>query len=208
MESERSGLIRAFDLAFAIDRSAEQAYVRDLRERYPERSREQLIAHITQRARYWGAGIGFATGVGSNPWAALPAALADVTAVLRAELTLACRIALLYDPQYLDDPEPPYELLIPILGTRAASELAGRAVIVGGREMTQKMLRDLLARDGVARLRKWMFTHLGIRVTKRGLASKLVPVIGGIIGGTWNYIEVSIVAGRVSRYLEGKTIKV
>jgi hypothetical protein len=81
-------------------------------------------------------------------------------------------------------------------------------VIVGGREMTQKMLRDLLARDGVARLRKWMFTQLGIRVTKRGLASKIIPVVGGIIGGTWNYIEVSIVAGRVSRYLEGKTIKV
>lgn len=208
MEPQRSALYRALDLTLAIDRDAERAYVSALRERHPEFSREQLVAHLTRRAQMWGAGVGFVTGVGSNPWAALPAALADVTAVLRTEVTLACRIALLFDADYLNDPEPPYELLIPILGTRAASELVGRAVIVGGREVTQKLIRDLLAHGGVIRLRQWLLTQLGIRVTQRGIVTKLVPVVGGIIGATWNYAEMAIVAARVCRYLEGQSLDV
>lgn len=195
-------------MTLAIDRDAERRYVQALQARHPELSRDQLIERLTRRARWWGAGVGFVTGVGSNPWAALPAALADVTAVLHAEVRLACRIALLFDPQFLDDPEPPYELLVPIFGTRAASELAGRAVIQGGRAVTQRMLQGLLARGGALQLRNWMLKYLGLRVTQRGVVTKLVPIVGGVIGGSWNYAEMSIVAGRVQRYFEGRSIEV
>lgn len=195
-------------MTLAIDRDAERRYVQTLQTRHPDLSRDQLIERLTRRARWWGAGVGFVTGVGSNPWAALPAALADVSAVLHTEVRLACRIALLFDPQFLDDPEPPYELLVPIFGTRAASELAGRAVIQGGRAVTQHMLQGLLARGGALQLRNWMLKYLGLRVTQRGVVTKLVPIVGGVIGGGWNYAEMSIVAGRVQRYFEGRSIEV
>ncbi len=114
----------------------------------------------------------------------------------------------MFDPQYLDDPEPPYELLVPIFGTRAASELAGRAVVQGGRQVTQRLLQGLLARGGAHQLRAWMLKHLGVRVTQRGVVTKLVPIVGGVIGGGWNYAEMSIVARRVRRYFEGRSIEV
>lgn len=203
-----TALSRVLDLTLAIDRNAEKAFVQSLRQRHPDLSREQLIDRLTRRARWWGAGVGFVTGVGSNPWAALPAALADVAAVLHVEVRLACRIALLFDPQYLDDPEPPYELLVPIFGARAASELAGRAVVQGGREVTQRLLSSLLAGGGVTQLRGLLLKHLGLRVTQRGVVTKLVPIAGGVIGGGWNYAEMTFVSRRVRRYFEGETIDV
>lgn len=38
-----------------------------------------------------------------------------------------------------------------------------------------------------------MLKYFGIKVTQKGVVTKTLPIVGGLIGGGWNYIEVSVV---------------
>ena len=75
----------------------------DLVARKPDMTREALAREAVASARTWAAGAGAATGVAANPLIALPAALADMAAVLRIEGTMAGTIAALLDPASLND---------------------------------------------------------------------------------------------------------
>ncbi len=207
-ETGSSLMMRSLDLALAIDPDEVKAYVATLSERYPSKNRRELAEHMIQRARWWGAGFGFATGVPSNPWVAAPAAIADIGTVLRTEILLACRIGLLFDPHLLDGPEPPYELLVPIMGGRAASEALGRLVAVSGMGLTRQTIIKVLERSGVKRFKRAMLKYFGIRVTQRGVISKTIPIVGGLIGGVWNYTELRFVGDRICKYFEGHELTV
>src|SRR5271168_59690 len=102
-------LVRALDVALKIDREHELAFVRVFRERHPTKDRRALADLLITRSRWWGAGAGFTTGMPANPWTAFPAAVVDVGAMLRLEVILAVRIALLFDETFLDDGAKPYE---------------------------------------------------------------------------------------------------
>ncbi|WP_394842287.1 hypothetical protein LZC95_35095 [Pendulispora brunnea] len=79
-----------------------------------------------------GTAVRFGTGLSVNPWAAVPAAFADTGALLRIQLVLAAKVALLYNETYLDDNEPPFELLVPIMGSRVVGELLRELAMRGG----------------------------------------------------------------------------
>src|SRR5256885_14078286 len=76
----------------------------DLVARKPDTTREALAREAVASARTWAAGAGAATGVAANPFLALPAALADMAAVLHIEGTMAGTVAALLDPASLNDP--------------------------------------------------------------------------------------------------------
>lgn len=205
-ESTDSLIMRSMEFAFSIEPDEVKAQVAILTERYPDKTRRELAEQMIRRARWWGAGFGFATGVPSNPWVAGPAALTDMTAVLRTEILLACRIGLLYDPHLLDGPEPPYELIVPIIGGRAASEALGRLVAISSIRITRQAIVKILQHNGAKQFMLAIVKYFGIRVSRRALISKMIPIVGGLIGGAWNYAELRFIGDRICKYFEGQDL--
>ncbi|MDI3290682.1 hypothetical protein [Polyangium sp. 15x6] len=205
-KSNDSLIRKAFDWAMSVDRDEELFFVNELARKYPTRNRRELADKIIGRARWWGVGSGVVTGLPANPWVAAPAAIGDVGAMLRAEVVMAARIALLFDPRYLDDGEPPYELLVPIMGSRAASEFMRELAIRGGMGTSRQAIKKILTKETLKQFKRIMLKYFGLKVTQRGIITKTLPIVGGVIGGTWNYAEVKIVGDRVYSYFEGKAL--
>jgi hypothetical protein len=133
MTNADEGLMeKALNLALSFDHEEIAGDVRAQRAKYPSDDRDKLIERLISRTRWKGAAVGFGTGLPANPWVMVPAAIADAGAVLRMEVTLAARIALLFDPDYLADGETPYELMVPIMGGRLMSEFTREFGIRGG----------------------------------------------------------------------------
>jgi hypothetical protein len=199
-------LARALDVALKIDRESELAYVRVLRERHPTKDRRALAELLITRARWWGAGAGFTTGMPASPWTALPAAVADAGAMLRLEALLAVRIALLFDETFLDEGGKPYEVLVPIFGGRAAGEVLREGAIRGAVGGTRAGISKLLTGTALARLQRIMLKYFGLKVTERGILTKTLPVVGGVIGAGWNFGEIHVVGRRTYQYFDEKAI--
>jgi hypothetical protein len=199
-------LVRAIEVALIVDRDHERAFVRALKERYPGKDRHALTEKLTARARWWGAGAGFTTGLPANPWAALPAAVTDVAMTLRVEVLLAIRVGLLFDDKFLDDGEPPYEVLVPIFGGRAAGELVRESAMRGAMGGTRAAIKKFLTGNALKQFQRVMLKYFGLKVTQRGLITKTVPIVGGVIGAGWNFGEIHFVGRRVYRYFDGHHI--
>ena len=200
---ENSVVTRSLEMALVVDPHRSKAYVDALCRRFPEKDRRQLADYMIRQAQWWGASFGFITGVPGNPLIAAQAAFTDMVALLRTEVILACRIGLLFDRHFLDSDEPPYEILVPIMGTRAASEIARSALTIGGMELTRQAILKGLKTEGVTTFQRIMLRYLGMRITKRSLITRVVPLVGGVVGGGWNYLELKLVGDRVYRYFEG-----
>jgi len=198
---------KALELAMQVDRSREKSYVTKLRRDHPQESNRQLADRIIRNAKWFGVAVGGATGIPGNPWAALPLALGDYIVVFRKEVVMACRIALLYDPTYFDDDETPWELLVPIYGASAGSQFLREGAVLGSAGVTRIAIRQYLSKGTLRSFKRIMLKYFGLKVTQRGLITKSVPVVGGIIGAGWNYNEVRIIGQRVINFMDGDNIK-
>ncbi len=198
---------RGFEWALSVDAPTELDHVERLRTKYPDHSNAALAKKLVRRARWWGIGAGFVTGLPANPWISMPAATADVGAMLRVEVVLAQRIALLYDPTYLDDGAVPYELLVPILGSRAAGEFLKEVAQRSGMGITRVVVKSVLTKATLSQFKRIMLKYFGLKVTQRAVLGKTMPLVGGVIGATWNNRELSAVGKRVVRYFEGEQLE-
>src|SRR5687767_7037336 len=73
----------------------------DLRAEHPGATPEQLARRAIASARSWGVAAGGTTGAAANPLIMVPAAMADIAAMLRIEGQMAGTIAALLDPSSL-----------------------------------------------------------------------------------------------------------
>ncbi len=192
--------------ALTVDVAKEQRFVNELRQKYPSASKRDLAERLIARPKWWATGFGVATGLPANPWVAVPAAVTDVAAVLRTEVILAVRIALLYEPEYLSDGETPYELLVPILGARMGSEFLREVAVRGGMGVSRAAVRKYLSKETLKHFKRAVLKYLGLKVTQRSVITKTLPVVGGVIGGTWNYFELKSVGQRVVAYFEQREL--
>lgn len=136
----------------------------------------------------------------------VPAAIADLGAVLRIEVKLAVRIALLFDPNFLADDEPPYELLVPIFGGHFAAEILKEFAIRGARGLAKAALRRWLAKEALATFKRIMLKYFSLKVTQRAVITKTIPIVGGVAGAAWNSNEVKIVGKRVVAWCREKEL--
>jgi hypothetical protein len=194
---------KALNFALAFDHEEVAGDVRAMRAKYPSSDRDKLVDRQISRTRWKSAAVGFGTGLPANPWVMVPAAILDVGTVLRMEVTLAARIALLYDPDYLADGETPYELMVPIMGGRLMSEFVKELGVRGGMGVARQTIRKVLTKQALRQFQRIMLKYFGMKVTQKAVITKTLPVVGGVIGGGWNFLELKIVGGRIRSYFDG-----
>ncbi|MFH1811885.1 MAG: hypothetical protein ABIJ09_24315 [Pseudomonadota bacterium] len=203
MTTETQSLVaRALHFAVTVDALEIKADVAALREAYPGLDNKALSKKILKRAAWTATGAGVLTGLPSNPFAAIPAAIADAGFVLRTEVKAAARVALIYDPHFLDDEDACWELLIPIFGIDAASQALRELGMRGGMNLSRAVVRKYLSKATLKAFKSYMLKYFGLKVTQKAVITKTVPVVGGLIGGTWNHIEVKLLGKRVIAYFE------
>lgn len=206
MTTENKALMKSLEWVIDIDPPAIIASVAAERKEKPDASNKKLAEEAFSRARWKATATGVATGLPANPWVAVPAATLDVAATLKIEVLAAARAAVIYDSKFFENEDAAWELLVPIFGINAGSQLIRQAGIRGGMGLTRAGIKKYLTKETLKQFQKIMLKYFGIKVTQKGVITKTIPIIGGLIGGTWNYIEVSGVKKRTINYFEGKSI--
>ena len=183
MDNESTGLAKALEWVVEIDPPAIIASVKAEREQFPELSNYKLAKKIFSSARWKATSTGFVTGLPSNPWTAVPAATLDVAVTLRTEVAATARTAVIYDENFFDDDDAKWELLIPIFGLNAGSQALRELGVRGGMGATRAGIKNYLSKETLKQFKKIMLKYFGIKVTQKGVITKTLPVVGGLIGG-------------------------
>lgn len=200
-------LMKALEKVVDIDVSVLQERVGTLRAKFPDATSKQLARKAFKRAVWQSTMTGIVTSFPGNPFTAVPAAVADVALVLRAEAVATGMVALIYEPDFFDDEVACWELLVPVFGINVASQLAREMALKGGSTLTKQAIRKYLSKETLKQFKRIMIKYFGVKVTQKGVATKTVPVVGGAIGGVWNNVEVKLVRKRAIRYFEGQPLK-
>ncbi|MGZ3805255.1 MAG: hypothetical protein ACXVB4_13660 [Pseudobdellovibrionaceae bacterium] len=138
----------------------------------------------------------------ANPWVAVPAATTDIAITLKTEVYAAAWTAIIYDESFFDDEEAKWELLIPVLGLNVGSQFVRELGIRGGMGVTRAAIRKYLSKETLKASQRIMLKYFGVKVTQKAVITKTVPIIGGLIGGAWNYLEVNRIKSRTISYFE------
>ena len=202
MPGKSKALMKALEWVVALDTPALVASVAAERDDYPELNNNQLAAKGFAKARWRASTTGAVTGLVSNPWVALPAATLDTAVSLRTETVAAARTAIIYDENFFDDENAEWELLIPVFGIIITSQFFREIGLQSGKGLTRASKRKYLATNRLDVFKKTMLKYFGMKVTQKGLITKTLPIVGGMIGGCWNYIEVGRVKNRSIKYFQ------
>ena len=166
----------------------------------PNATSEALARKAVKDSRKWAAAIGGATGIASSPVTMLPAAVADMAAMLRLEGKLAGTIAALLDPESLDNDDTFRKEILRVVFPGAVSQALRKVGIRAGEEATKNLVRKLVGREAVTDLGERAAKMLGIRLTEKAIATKAVPLVGAGIGAAWNFVEIQAVGSRAVAY--------
>jgi hypothetical protein len=178
----------------------------DFAAQHPGKTPEELARKAVGSAQTWAAAAGGATGAAANPLIMVPAALADMAAVLRIEGVMAGTVAALLDPTTLDDPQKFQADVVTVIFPGAVSQALRQLGVRWGQHITQALIRryftESLLKSVTALTSRYLFVH----VTEKALVSKTVPLVGAGIGAGWNYLELKAVGNRAIRYYQHKGI--
>lgn len=206
MTEESKALMKSLEWVIDIDPPAIIASVAEDRKNKPGASNRQLAESAFSKARWKAVATGVATGLPANPWVALPSAVLDVAATLKLEVLAAARVAVIYDDEFFSNEDATWELLIPIFGLNIGSQALREFGVRGGMGLTRAGIKKYLSKGTLKTFQNIMLKYFGIKVTQKGIITKTLPIVGGLIGGTWNYVEVSGIKKRAIKYFEGKEI--
>jgi len=204
MAEENKALTKALEWAIEIDPPAIIASVQAEREKYPNLNNKKLVKKAFSYARWKATSAGVITGLPANPWTAVPAATTDVAITIRTEVLAVARAAIIYDENFFDDENAKWELLIPVFGLNVISQLARELGIRGSMGVTRAAIKKYLSKETLKIFKKIMLKYFGIKVTQKGIITKTLPIVGGLIGGGWNYIEVGRIQKRTISYFENR----
>lgn len=194
--------MKSLEWVVDIDPPAIIASVEAERVKSPNSSNRKLADAAFSRARWKATATGIATGLPANPWVAVPAATLDVATTLKLEVLAAARVAVIYDKSFFEDQDAVWELLIPIFGINVGSQAFRQLGIRGGMGATRAAIRKYLSKETLKQFQKLMLKYFGIKITQKGVITKTLPIVGGVIGGTWNFIEVGRIKNRTIEYFE------
>jgi hypothetical protein len=177
-----------------------------MREEHPELSPIELAHRAIRSAKVRAATAGAATGAASSPITMIPAALADMAAVLKIEGTLVGVVAALLSPQTLDDSQAMRADVLAVVFPAAASQVLRQIGIRAGEKVSQTIIRKYISEDLLRTIARLATANMGKRLTREAIASKAVPLVGVGIGAGWNWFEVQAVAARAIQYFSDEPI--
>ena len=180
-ESIFESLMRELDQA-DIERNVEE-----LRAEHPEESREEIASRLTRKAAFTTASVGATAGALGGPMALLAMA-PDIFTLVREQSRLVLSIAFLHG-QRPDAEERSREVLAVLAvatGTTAARSGA-RTIITKGLEsrFAERVFRKIAGDFVIKRL------------------PRIIPIVGGIVGGTVNVLAVAAVERAALDYYGG-----
>ena len=162
-------------------------------------------AHAAARAavktaRKWGVAAGATTGLAASPFTMLPAAVADMAAMLRIEGRMAGTIAALLAPESLNDPVAFRRDILRAIFPGAVSQALRKLGVRVGEQATKAVIEKYASRALMKEISEQAAKRLGIRLTQKAVATKAVPIIGAGIGGAWNWLEIQAIGKRAIQY--------
>jgi hypothetical protein len=131
---------------------------------------------------------------------AAPSAIVDVGFVLRFYAGMTAVIGYLANPGYFEDPHWKADALLMLAGPKAVSRLLHEAGVIGGKQTSKVLIKKYLSKGLLQAVKRLILKWFGKKVTQRAIITKTVPVVGGLIGGSWNYVEMRAVGKRIMRY--------
>src|SRR5687768_14297383 len=188
------------------DREKCRAAAAELAAEHPNLSPEQLVREAVRSAKRWAAAAGGATGAAANPLIMIPAAMADMAAVLRIEGAMAGTIAALLDPASMLIDETFQADVISIVFPGAVSQALRQLGVRAGQRLTKTLIEKYLTESFLRSAVRIASKYLFVRVTEKAVVSKTVPVVGAGIGAAWNWLELQAVGNRGIRYYQRRAI--
>ena len=202
----KDSLSRALAWAVGIDSGEAIDHVRRLRAQHPTASNEELAERLFTTARWKATGVGVVTGISANPWLMVPAAVADLATVLRIETETVARVALVYDAAFFERPDAAWELLVPVFGIEAFSQFLRNLGVLGSMGVTRQLVGQHLSKQTLRTFQKVMLKYFGIKVTQKGVIAKSLPIVGILVGGGWNFGEVTFLRKRTIAYFQNRPL--
>ena len=59
-------------------------------------------------------------------------------------------------------------------------------------EVTRVLIKQYLSKETLKQFKIIILKYFGIKVTEKAVITKTLPIVGGIIGSTWNYIAMAL----------------
>ncbi len=169
----------------------------------PEATARQAAELTVRSARKWGMAAGATTGLAASPFTMLPAAMADMAAMLRIEGRMAGTVAALLDPDSLADPAAFRRDIIRVIFPGAVSQALRKIGVRVGEHVTKDIIAKYASRALMKEVGEQAAKRLGVRLTQKAVATKALPLVGAGIGGAWNWIEIQAIGSRAIDYHTG-----
>lgn len=167
-----------------------------------QQDKHNQVKKVFASAHWRVTASGFATGLLANPITALPAATVDFAVTLKAQIIATAQVALIYDPNFFDYPNTQtakWALLIPVLNLDPSffQKLEGYSGNV-----SHKAMMTYLNNEKFAVFRKGVLGYLAMAIAKKGALTKALPIVGSLVGTSWNAFQLKQVQNRVIDYFE------
>jgi hypothetical protein len=169
----------------------------------PEETPAQVAVGAVKTARKWAAAAGATTGLAASPITMLPAAVADMAAMLRIEGHMAGTIAALLDPASLDDETTFRRDIIRVVFPGAVSQALRKVGVRVGENAAKSLINKVASRALMKEIAEQAAKRLGVRLTRKAVATKTVPLVGAGIGAAWNWFEIQAIGRRAIHYHAG-----
>ncbi len=200
MSDDDSNLVKALRWVMDLDPATVIEDVRKKRAAHPDEDDRRLAQRFIESCARKGGAEGFLSGLVTNPIVMFGTAVGDVAFVLRLYAHLTAVVGYLANPNYFDDPDWKDDALLMLAGPKAVSRLMREAGVQLGKQGSKQIIRKYLSKSVLVALKKFVLKWFGKKVTQRMIITKVMPVVGGVIGGSWNYVEIRLVGTRVIAY--------
>jgi hypothetical protein len=178
----------------------------ELRAKAPTATPEQLARRAITEAKRWGAVAGGSTGAAANPLIMIPAAFADMGAMLKIEGQMVGVIAALFDPSSTLDEQRFQADVLTVVFPGAVSQALRQVGLHASQRITRSLIQKYLSEDLVKQTTSFAGKFLMLRVSKKAIISKTVPIVGAGVGAAWNWVELAGVGKRAIRYYQSRAI--
>jgi hypothetical protein len=188
---------------FDIPVAALRRDVKELRVHYDGESDLDLARRVYAGLAWKSSVMGLVIGVPGHPAIALPLAFAEAAMGFRMQVIAACKVALIYDPDFFFPGETgaqALERLKPLFGGSVRAAPWAKLEDITGKKLALEIFQRVAGRSLQNAARKGLVNLVGSKAGQRVL--RVVPIVGAVVGAAWNAIEACTRGERIIAHFE------